>query len=151
MNRALKRPGSVPGLSPSNLKKAKKANPLSDTEEEGEDEDDEEEMEVDALLGGTSMSPQNVDSEPDDQWLQDIDEEDSKEGKGPPVNEQLAKMADRQVGMATAIPKVKGLQDKYLIPGNCKDITIPKVKGEVWQKVVQQDSRALQVPRFQAQ
>ena len=97
---ALKRPGSQP--SPSNLKKANEANPLSDTEEE--DEDGEEEMEVDALLGGTSTGPHKVDPEPDNQWLQDIDEEDSKDEKGPPVNEQLAKMADRRFGMATAIP-----------------------------------------------
>ena len=105
-------------------------------------------MEVDALLGGTSTGPHKVDPEPDDQWLQDIDEEDSKDEKGPPVNEQLAKMADRRFGKATAIPKVKDLQEKYLIPGNCKDATIPKVNGEVWQKVVQQDSRALKSRDF---
>ena len=103
---------------------------------------------MDALLGGTSTGPQKVVPEPDDQWLQDVDEEDSKDEKGPPVNDQLAKMADRRFRKATAIPKVKDLQEKYLIPGNCNDVTIPKVNGEVWQKVVQQDSRALKSQYF---
>ena len=96
-----------------------------DTKKEGE-----EEMEVDALLGGSPSGQSKGVPEPGDQWLHEMDKEDAKEKKGPPVNEQLAKMIDRRFAKPTAIQNVKDLQEKHLTPANCKDMTIPKVSGK---------------------
>ena len=55
----------------------------------------------------------------------------AEEEKGPKVNDEWAKMLDKQWTNQKSIKSMKPLLEKYLPPENCKKIEIPKMNEEI--------------------
>ena len=55
--------------------------------------------------------------------------------KGPPVNKQLAEMANKCWGEKLEQEKMSSLLTKYDPPENCVDITVTCVNSEIWQSL----------------
>lgn len=55
--------------------------------------------------------------------------------KGPPINNQLAEMANKRWGKKLDQEKLSSLLTKYDPPGNCVDITVTRVNSEIWQSL----------------
>lgn len=51
---------------------------------------------------------------------------------GPPINTQLAEMANKRWGKKLDQEKLSSLLTKYDPPGNCIDITVTRVNSEIW-------------------
>ena len=132
---ALKKRPLASGPAPSS--KRKKTREVSELDYEASDE----EGVINALMGQSSAGEEP--SEEQSQWLDDFEDDDGQDEKGPPVEEKLAKMASRRYEAPIALTRVKDLQAKYRAPENVKAICIPKVNGEVWQKLAQPGNRPI--------
>ena len=55
--------------------------------------------------------------------------------KGPPINKQLAEMANKRWGKKLEQGKMSSPLTKYDPPENCVDITVTRVNSEIWQSL----------------
>lgn len=125
---------SAPGPNgPSTSKKSHSA--LGQTGEgEEESSSDEDEMAAAAIFQtplGTESS-----ANADHSWIADLDDDRDPE-YGPPINAQLATLANKRFAKLQNYPKIKELQAQYLIPTNCDGVRVPKVNSEVWHNLAQ--------------
>ena len=99
------------------------------------------EDEVQNLLDGVSRgsshkNDNNEGAEDHDEILKELTatfrDEDKK---GPPINKQLAEMANKRWGKKLEQEKMSSLLTKYDPPENCVDITVTRVNSEIWQSL----------------
>lgn len=92
---------------------------------------------LDGVSGGSSnKNDNNEDAEDHDEILKELTatfrDEDKK---GPPINKQLAEMANKRWGKKLEQEKMSSLLTKYDPPENCVDITVNRVNSEIWQSL----------------
>jgi hypothetical protein len=78
----------------------------------------------------------NDHGELDENLLKELDESlDQKEAIGPPVQKQLAEIANKRWGQNLTPGRVKMLNERYSTPANCTNITPIKVNPEIWKQL----------------
>ena len=92
---------------------------------------------LDGVGGGSSHKTDNNEGAEDhDEILKELTatfrDEDKK---GPPINKQLAEMANKRWGKKLEQEKMLSLLTKYDPPENCVDITVTRVNSEIWQSL----------------
>ena len=92
---------------------------------------------LDGVSGGSSHKNDNNEGAADhDEILKELTatfrDEDKK---GPPINKQLAEMANKRWGKKLEQEKMSSLLTKYDPPENCVDITVTRVNSEIWQSL----------------
>ena len=112
-----------------------------------EDVDNEDRLSVDAvsdidsdirlLTRESDAQPQvNDHGELDENLLMELDESlDQKEAIGPPVQKQLAEIANKRWGQNLTPERVKMLNERYSTPANCTNMTPIKVNPEIWKQL----------------
>ena len=71
--------------------------------------------------------------ETDDKLLKElVDSLDKNEATGPPIQQQLADIANRRWGKNLTTDKIKAHIDRYKRPENCPDIVPIRVNNEIW-------------------
>ena len=92
---------------------------------------------LDGVSGGSShKNDNNEGAEDHNEILKELTatfrDEDKK---GPPINKQLAEMANKRWGKKLEQEKMSSLLTKYDPPKNCVDITVTRVNSEIWQSL----------------
>ena len=92
---------------------------------------------LDGVSGGSShKNDNNEGAEDHDEILKELTatfrDEDKK---GPPINKQLAEMANKRWGKKLEQEKMSSLLTKYDPSENCVDITVTRVNSEIWQSL----------------
>ena len=72
----------------------------------------------------------------DENLLKELDESlDQKEATGPPVQKQLAEIANKRWGQHLTPERVKMLNERYATPANCTNMTPIMVNPEIWKQL----------------
>ena len=92
---------------------------------------------LDGVGGGSSHKTDNNEGAEDhDEILKELTATFGDEDKkGPPINKQLAEMANKRWGKKLEQEKMSSLLTKYDPPENCVDITVTRVNSEIWQSL----------------
>lgn len=93
---------------------------------------------LDGVSGGSShKNDNNKGAEEHDEILKELTATFRDEDKrGPPINRQLAEMANKRWGKKLEQEKMSSLLTKYDPPENCVDITVTRVNSEIWQSLI---------------
>ena len=59
----------------------------------------------------------------------------SDEQVGPRILEPLSEVIEYELRVNTSEDSMKLLQDKYPRPENCKNLIVPRINNELWQKL----------------
>ena len=74
-------------------------------------------------------------------WLQWQTQED--QDLGPDINVHVATLIKKLFATPPSINKVKALQQKFATPGNCPELSVPKVNQEIWMKLIRQQNKRI--------
>lgn len=80
--------------------------------------------------------PVNDQGDIDESLLKELDESlDQNEVAGPPVQKQLAEIANKRWGQRLTPERVKMLNERYSTPANCTNMTPIRVNSEIWKQL----------------
>lgn len=96
------------------------------------------------MLGSATAMPAFADTDhesdhEDDWWGQWEKMED--QDAGPELKAKTANLVKLAFNKAPSLDRIKKLQEEYIIPGKCQDISVPKFNLEIWAKLLQKQNK----------